>query len=206
MVETLSPRRPGPVKLVLGGRLPLDFANTRLRVSLREDLPDFEALAEWAWQIGIVESDGLAQLKRTAAENPAAARAAHAEALVLREALYRIFLAAALGEQANPIDLERLSARVAEARTLQMLVQNGSAFTWAWRSDQPELHRPELEVALAAADMLAHDELSRVKECPAPDGCKWLFFDESKNRSRRWCSMAHCGAAAKARRFSARHG
>ena len=204
MVDTPSLLRTGPVKLVLGGRLPLDFANTRLRIGFREDLPDFNALAEWTWQIGIVESDGLERLKRIASENPAAARSAHAEALVLREALYRIFLALALGEQAEPVDLERLSARVAEARTLQMLVQNGNAFTWAWRSDTPELHRPAFEVALAAADMMAHDDLSRVKECPAPDGCRWLFFDESKNRSRRWCSMAHCGATAKARRFSAR--
>ena len=31
-----------------------------------------------------------------------------------------------------------------------------------------------------------------------------LFNDESKNRSRRWCSMEDCGSAEKVRRFVAR--
>jgi predicted RNA-binding Zn ribbon-like protein len=35
--------------------------------------------------------------------------------------------------------------------------------------------------------------------CPG-EGCGWLFFDASKNRSRRWCAMEDCGNRAKARR------
>jgi len=35
--------------------------------------------------------------------------------------------------------------------------------------------------------------------CPG-EGCGWLFFDTSKNRSRRWCAMEDCGNRAKARR------
>jgi predicted RNA-binding Zn ribbon-like protein len=31
-------------------------------------------------------------------------------------------------------------------------------------------------------------------------GCGWLFVDESRNGSRRWCSMKDCGNRAKARR------
>ncbi|MBC7897912.1 MAG: CGNR zinc finger domain-containing protein, partial [Cytophagaceae bacterium] len=29
----------------------------------------------------------------------------------------------------------------------------------------------------------------------------WFFLDVSKNGSRRWCSMATCGATAKAHRY-----
>jgi predicted RNA-binding Zn ribbon-like protein len=32
------------------------------------------------------------------------------------------------------------------------------------------------------------------------DGCDWLFFDQTRNRSRRWCEMKGCGNRAKARR------
>ena len=30
--------------------------------------------------------------------------------------------------------------------------------------------------------------------------CTWIFLDETKNHSRRWCSMRDCGNRAKARR------
>jgi predicted RNA-binding Zn ribbon-like protein len=32
------------------------------------------------------------------------------------------------------------------------------------------------------------------------DQCGWLFMDDSKNGSRRWCSMQSCGNRAKAHR------
>jgi len=40
----------------------------------------------------------------------------------------------------------------------------------------------------------------RICEATATDGCGWLFLDETRNRSRRWCSMKDCGNRAKARR------
>ena len=39
---------------------------------------------------------------------------------------------------------------------------------------------------------------SRLKICPG-DHCGWAFFDGSRNRSGRWCSMSVCGGRAKAR-------
>jgi predicted RNA-binding Zn ribbon-like protein len=44
--------------------------------------------------------------------------------------------------------------------------------------------------------------LDRVKQCPP--GCAFLFFDASKNRIRRWCSMDECGGQEKAKRQTAR--
>ena len=41
---------------------------------------------------------------------------------------------------------------------------------------------------------------SRLKICPADD-CRWAFYDESRNRSRRWCSMEVCGNRSKVRAF-----
>jgi predicted RNA-binding Zn ribbon-like protein len=44
---------------------------------------------------------------------------------------------------------------------------------------------------------LARERIDRVRECAAED-CALVYLDESKNRSRRWCSMEVCGARAKA--------
>ena len=49
------------------------------------------------------------------------------------------------------------------------------------------------------------DRWSRLKVCPADD-CQWAFYDHSKNRSGKWCSMAVCGNRAKARSFRQRSG
>jgi len=45
---------------------------------------------------------------------------------------------------------------------------------------------------------------SRLKICP-DDDCQWAFVDQSRNRSRRWCSMEVCGNRDKTRTYRARH-
>jgi predicted RNA-binding Zn ribbon-like protein len=67
---------------------------------------------------------------------------------------------------------------------------------------QPVAGSP-LEVAIATVATIVHDSMvdgtwGRVKVCH-DHGCRWLFFDHSKNRSRTWCSMEVCGNRNKAR-------
>jgi hypothetical protein len=58
-----------------------------------------------------------------------------------------------------------------------------------------------LGAVLAASARLAVRGLwGRVKICPA-HGCGWAFFDNSRNRSRTWCSMRVCGNRTKARNW-----
>jgi predicted RNA-binding Zn ribbon-like protein len=57
-------------------------------------------------------------------------------------------------------------------------------------------------IALSAARFLAGGELDRLKTCDNA-GCRWVFHDDTKNRSRRWCGP--CGNVDKVRRFRERH-
>jgi predicted RNA-binding Zn ribbon-like protein len=43
----------------------------------------------------------------------------------------------------------------------------------------------------------------RAKVCPK-DSCRWAFYDQSRNRSRRWCTMDVCGNREKTRSFRER--
>jgi predicted RNA-binding Zn ribbon-like protein len=45
---------------------------------------------------------------------------------------------------------------------------------------------------------------SRLKAC-ARDECRWVYFDASRNRSKRWCSMEVCGNREKSEAFRRRH-
>src|SRR5215210_3524281 len=58
-------------------------------------------------------------------------------------------------------------------------------------------------MAIVAA-AVEHGRWERLKACPREE-CEWAFFDRSKNRSGRWCSMASCGNVEKARAFRERH-
>ena len=40
--------------------------------------------------------------------------------------------------------------------------------------------------------------LKRIKACPA---CGWFFRDDTRSATRKWCSMATCGSAAKSRSY-----
>lgn len=55
---------------------------------------------------------------------------------------------------------------------------------------------------LSAMRLLEPARLGRVKICP---NCHWLYLDESRNRSRRWCDMTVCGNRAKAQRHYRRN-
>jgi predicted RNA-binding Zn ribbon-like protein len=57
-------------------------------------------------------------------------------------------------------------------------------------------------IAVAAAAML-DGTWGRLKLCPG-EHCGWAFYDQSRNRSGRWCSMLVCGGRTKARAHYAR--
>ncbi|MEU3959174.1 CGNR zinc finger domain-containing protein [Streptomyces buecherae] len=58
-------------------------------------------------------------------------------------------------------------------------------------------------VAVAWSELVLAGDAARLKRC-AEHECAWVFWDVSKNRSRRWCSMRVCGNRNKARRFAAK--
>jgi predicted RNA-binding Zn ribbon-like protein len=50
---------------------------------------------------------------------------------------------------------------------------------------------------------MVSDDWHRLKVC-RNDACRWVFYDASRNRSSRWCTMALCGNRMKARAYRAR--
>lgn len=57
---------------------------------------------------------------------------------------------------------------------------------------------------LAAVALASHDGTwRRLKICPADD-CRWVYYDASRNASRRWCSMRVCGNRNKTRAYRRR--
>ncbi|HVR39059.1 MAG TPA: CGNR zinc finger domain-containing protein [Thermoanaerobaculia bacterium] len=117
----------------------------------------------------------------------------------LRDLLRRIFGAVANEQRPAREDLDSLAHQAAfAARYIQLQpTRNGNiAKEFDAASSGAALIR--YRAVDAAIALLTSEELPRIKSCPA---CAWLFFDASKNRSRRWCRMETCGSANKSRRY-----
>lgn len=116
-------------------------------------------------------------------------------ALAFRDALYRIFSCLAAGGQPESEDIETLNGELREALQRVQFDQR-----LQWGLDEPrQKKRALMLIALSAAELVSSPLRERIRECPASE-CGWIFIDQSKNRSRRWCSMSDCGNLEKARR------
>jgi predicted RNA-binding Zn ribbon-like protein len=194
--------------LVLAPRrdLCLDFANTLAwRGSTpSESLHGLRDLVQWCASSGGLLAGAIDGNDNWAERHPARAAAIFRGAIVLREAIYRIFHAAASGGAPAEKDLSELNQALKETPARSALQRIGAGFGWRIEgnrlSSAPALLAPAL---WSAGDLLTGPQLARVREC-ANDKCLWLFLDESKNGTRRWCSMTACGNRAKAHRHYAR--
>lgn len=192
---------------LLGERLCLDYTNTiesPLGAHPEEYLRDYPDLVRWGRHVGILTDAEAEYLLREGTRRPDEAAMAFGRALALREALTRIFRAVARRTAPQEADLQRLQAEYLVALGRARLMAVGEGYGWAWAASDDVLSRPLWAVAHSAVNVLTVGDLARVKECPGVGDCGWLFYDTSKNGSRRWCSMASCGSRVKMRQQYAR--
>lgn len=120
-------------------------------------------------------------------------------ALALREGI-RSLLLANNGEEVEPARLRELN-RAAGSMCLTVSFDEEGSPTF-----EPESSGVSAALGrILTAVVRAADEgiWGRLKVCPN-DACQWAFYDRSKNRSGRWCTMEVCGNRMKARAFRQR--
>jgi predicted RNA-binding Zn ribbon-like protein len=183
-----------------GPGLCLAFANTlmwRGRPEPSESLTDVAALLAWVErQTGV----GAGALDDARDGDGAGLFAA---AIALRETIYRVFEAVAAGNAPGDADFADLSDAIAAASPRTRLARQGDGY--AWRIPTPAASAPQLlaPVLWSAADLLLDGGRRRIRQC-ANEKCLWLFVDQSKSGTRRWCDMTARGNRAKAQRHYAK--
>ena len=187
---------------ISGGRLCLDFVNTvdsRPTPERVELIPDMVALLAWAEEAGALDRRAVAAQRRELRRSSQRGARAHARAIALREQLFAIFAAAVRREPVTGDSLEALNAWLPRVAARRRLGPSASSAVWRWTFAPSDFDYVSAQAAHSAAELLAAPEIARVKLC-GQGRCDWLFLDDSRNRSRRWCDMATCGNRAKARR------
>jgi predicted RNA-binding Zn ribbon-like protein len=177
-----------------GGVLALDVANT---VVLRGDpvrsfdrFEDVREIARFAEAASVHRAAELGA-RRLAVSDP---QTVAPKVLAIREATDRLFRSAALSGWVVTRDLAPfLSACAGGLNGQDERVGMGEhAFG---RPKSPLAF--EAALAISALSLLPPARSARIRICA---NCRWLFLDESRNRSRVWCDMTVCGNRQKARR------
>jgi predicted RNA-binding Zn ribbon-like protein len=197
--------RAGSLPLI-GGVLALDFANTesgRGYPTHRDHLREARHVADWLEHAGALAPEDAARLRAEAAARPDFAAELLARATRLREDVGEIFRAVAFGASAPPRATAELTALHACALAHSALTPSRQRYEWRWTLAASPLEAALGPIALSAVALLTQGDLSRVKQCGGV-ACGWLFYDETKNKRRRWCEMEVCGNRAKQRRHAAR--
>ncbi len=185
---------------LIGGRLSLDFAN---ELGPSSDF-SWEELLRFLLVTRIISSERGAQLLTLPQNDPQSADALLGKAQRLHISLHEAFNAllakeALLREWVEPIN-EVL--RVTEGHD-ELLLQSGN---WGLEFVAREGGLDWLLAAIArsAAELIAEGAGARLRVCSNPD-CGLFFYDTSRTRRRRWCSMSRCGNRHKVAAFSRRH-
>ncbi|MFC5750164.1 CGNR zinc finger domain-containing protein [Actinomadura rugatobispora] len=164
------------------------FVDTEDLYNGRDALADIEAATAWLAGEGVLSNDrpitagGLDALRN------------------LRGAVRTLAAANTAGEEAPREAVEAfndLAARHAAVVRLDVL-HGGVAASLRPREDGAGGAIAVLAAAVHQAVLTG--TWTRLKSCANPE-CRWLFYDESRSRTARWCSMRGCGNIVKARRY-----
>ncbi|HKV60509.1 MAG TPA: CGNR zinc finger domain-containing protein [Candidatus Acidoferrum sp.] len=185
---------------MLGGRLSVDFVNA---VPVSAEL-SWERLIHFLNSTNIVSTERGAQLLSLTQIDPQTAESLLSRARRLHVALRKAFSAMLrkqrmAGEWIEPVN-EIL--RITEGHD-ELVGQDG-----IWKIEfvarEGGLDWLLAAIARSGAEIIAEGPQARLRLC-ANTQCGLFFYDDSRTRRRRWCSMAVCGNRSKVAAFARKH-
>lgn len=195
-------RSPRNWRLDYGDRS-LDFVNSkwnRLK-DQRETLCSADDLMAWLRSKRLIDPRAARRWGIRLARSAAVRATVFRTAIDFREALYRLFRSIAVGEPSDRRDLAFVNRILAASLGRPVLLTTRlRRLQLVYRPEEKPVPALLGPIALAAARLLAEGEPSRFHPCLNPR-CGVVFFDRTRNRSRRWCHMLVCGSVLKMRRY-----
>jgi predicted RNA-binding Zn ribbon-like protein len=183
---------------IVGSLLCLDFVNTApmLHGERAETLRQFPDLVAWCRAAGVLNKREAQDAEARWAET-AEAEAAFAAAIELRAALRTLIERIVAGKPVRHDAIDIVNRVLASRLSYRRLVREGHAFRTILTPQFEEPIHLLVPVAESVVEFLEQGEPMLIRQCENPS-CGLYFYDATKNRSRRWCSMEVCGSRSKA--------
>jgi predicted RNA-binding Zn ribbon-like protein len=185
------------------GRLPLDFANTadwHASHQPSEMLETYPDLVAWSEEAQLLNKSEAKNLLAQAKSSPKESEQALKKAVALRDAIYRIISSYAVGGTPNDGDLKKFNKALTSGLKKTRITPSSQGFEWTWDKSNSSFDHMLWPLLRSTAELLTSQDIKRVGQCADDRGCGYLFYDTSRNHSRRWCTMEGCGNRAKAKR------
>ena len=189
-----------PASRLLGGRLSLDFVNA---TPTNAELP-WERLIQFLESASIVSAGRGAQLLSLPQSDPQAAEALLLNARRLGSALRKVFAAMLRKQRIAGEWIEPLNEILRITEGHDELVGQAGVWKIEFVAREGGLDWLLAAVARSGAEIIVAGARARLRLCANPH-CGLFFYDNSRTRRRRWCSMAVCGNRSKVAAFARKH-
>ncbi|WP_432664380.1 CGNR zinc finger domain-containing protein [Wukongibacter baidiensis] len=96
-------------------------------------------------------------------------------------------------------DVDQINDYLALSKVKRKLLYSSGEYLSQLTTVTKDLNWIVSEIVASFVMLLTEYDDERIKICENPE-CKWVFYDESRSRTRRWCD-SKCGNLMKVRRF-----
>ncbi len=193
----------GTYKLI-GGSLCLDFSNTisfRNKTNPHEWLDSIENLISWCEITETLNKSQIGFLHKELLQKDEKTKANWSFLREFREVIYKTFSAIAESKNPSKKDISFINEIAKQKCSWQELQIKDNQIQISPSQELSAYEHLIYKIYNSTIETLTQFQAKRIKKCSA---CQWLFYDTSKNSSRKWCVMEDCGNRDKVNRFNKR--
>ena len=168
----------------------LDFINSRWQATHK---PFKDPMRDMEWLASFCRRWELPEITASASDID--------DLLRFREDMFQMVVRFCVKGTMEPSDVDKLNEVLARERSHKMIVCREGRYLLRTVQRTDDLTWVACQVALSFARLAAELPPGRVKKCGNPE-CDWIFYDDSKNHTRKWCDN-RCASLIKVRRHRA---
>jgi predicted RNA-binding Zn ribbon-like protein len=180
-----------------GGRLAIDFVNA---TPTNGEL-SWDQLILFLESTSIISAERSAQLLSLPLSDPQSAEGLLLKSWRLASALRKVFAAMLRKQKISSEWIEPINEILRITEGHDELVAQDPGWKIEFIAREGGLDWLLAAVARSGAEILAEGPRARLRICANPQ-CGLFFYDNSRTRQRRWCSMAVCGNRSKVAAFA----
>jgi len=162
----------------------MDFLNSEWRDGIRDDSLE-DRLDKPGWWENVMADWGMT-VDRPMSETD------REELKALRSRLRVWVEKLAEGKQLNEEDFHQMNTYLNQVPVRRVLVPKNGGYGWRLIPDKADWRWVASEIVASLAELLVRHDPARIRICENRQ-CLWVFYDISRNRSRRWCDHRTCG-------------
>jgi predicted RNA-binding Zn ribbon-like protein len=181
---------------LIAGRLALDFANL---IPEAHDV-SWQEFVEFLMDSRVVSKERGQRLENLGRSEPAAVDGVVLKILRLRECVRAIFSAVEEKRTYPHAWTSPINEILRMTEGHDELVTNEGRWRLEFVARESGLEWLLAAIARSAAELIVEGTNAPIKRCADPK-CRLFFYDDSRTRQRRWCSMALCGNRHKVAEF-----